>query len=121
MKRILYLASLVMALVVLIVPNAEATVGTVYNGFMSRCDVNHDGVVTATDVTIIYNYLLGSEDVSDYDCDVNLDGAVTTVDVTMIYNVILNGGFYNSIFDAFDMSVTNFLNRQYYKFTMSQH
>ena len=55
MKRILYLASLVLALVVLIVPHAEATVGTVYNGFMSRCDVNHDGVVTATDVTIIYN------------------------------------------------------------------
>ena len=116
MKRILYLASLVLALVVLIVPHAEATVGTVYNGFMSRCDVNHDGVVTATDVTIIYNYLLGSEDVSDYDCDVNLDGAVTTVDVTMIYNVILNGGFYNSIFDAFDLSVANYFNRQYYKF-----
>ncbi|MBO4721323.1 MAG: SusF/SusE family outer membrane protein [Muribaculaceae bacterium] len=117
MKRILHLAGLVLALVVLVAPRAEASVGTVYNGFLSRCDVNHDGSVTATDITIVYNYILGTADVSSYNCDVNYDGSVTSVDITMLYNVILNGGFYNSIFDAFNLSVANYINREYYKFT----
>ncbi len=117
MKRILCLVGLVMALVVMITPRVEAVTGTVYNGFVNRCDVNRDGSITVNDVTIVYNYLLGTEDVSSYDCDVNLDGAVTTVDVTIIYNVLLNGGYYNSIFDAFNLSVANYFNREYYKFT----
>lgn len=106
-----------MALIVMIAPRAGAVTGTVYNGFFGRCDVNGDGAVTVNDVTIVYNYLLGTEDVSNYDCDVNYDGAVTAVDVTMLYNVILDGGFYNSIFDAFNLSFTNYFNREYYKFT----
>ena len=117
MKRYFYLANLLLALVALVLPRAEATTGTVYNGPLNRCDVNGDGSVTAVDVTIIYNYMLGTEDVSNYDCDVNGDGSVTSVDITLIYNVILNGGYYNSIFDAFNLTVTSFLNRDYYKFT----
>lgn len=117
MKQTIHFWSLVLALVVLIASNAEATVGTVYNGAFNRCDINGDGVVTATDVTIAYNYLLGSGDVSNYDCDVNGDGSVTSVDITILYNVILGGGFYNSIFDAFNLSFTNYLNREYYKFS----
>ncbi len=117
MKRVLHLAGLVLALVIVAAPAAEALTGTVYNGFMNCCDVNRDGAVTATDVTVVYNYLLGAEDVSAYDCDVNLDGSVTTVDITIIYNVILDGGFYNSIFDAFNLNVANYFDREYLKFT----
>lgn len=117
MKRFLHFAGLVLALAVLIAPRAEGAVGTVYNGSLNRCDINGDGAVTSTDVTIVYNYLLGTDDMSNYDCDVNGDGAVTTVDVTLLYNVILDGGFYNSIFDAFNLSVANYFNREYYKFT----
>ena len=117
MRRVVYLFSLVLAIAVLIVPRAQGATGTILNGTLNRCDVNGDGSVTATDVTIIYNYLLGNSDITEYDCDVNGDGSVTAVDITIIYNVILGGGFYNSIFDAFNFTVTSFLNRDYFKFS----
>ena len=117
MKHFKYFLCIVFAFIVLFPPHAQAAVGSVYNGFLNRCDVNGDGSVSATDVTIVYNYLLDTGDVSAYDCDVDQDGAVTTADVTLIYNILLNGGFYNSIFDAFDLSVANYFNREYFKFT----
>ena len=52
------------------------------------CDVDCDGVVTAADVTRVYNNLL-TNDGSPSDADG--DGEITACDVTVIYNAILNG------------------------------
>ena len=51
-------------------------------------DVNGDGDVTAADVTMIYNYMLGTS-TSSAGCDVNGDGDVTATDVTAVYNILL--------------------------------
>ena len=118
MKQAIHFWSLILALVVLISPNAGATVGTVHNGALNDADVNRDGNITAADVTALYDYLLGAGDVSTtFNCDVNGDGSVTAADITMVYGVMLNWQLYNSIFDAFNLSVTNYFNREYYKFS----
>lgn len=52
-------------------------------------DVNRDGVVSAVDITIVYNVLLGNDDSYIITADVNRDGVVSSVDVTIIYNVLL--------------------------------
>ena len=52
------------------------------------CDVNRDGVVNASDVTVVYNHLLGND---QHQADANGDGVVTAVDVTVIYTALLNG------------------------------
>ena len=117
MKHTIRFISLVLALVVMTMPRAEAVTGTVLNGSMNLYDVNRDGNITASDVTAIYNYILGY-DVSDtYNYDINGDGQVTSYDVTLLYNALLNGTYFNSIFDAFNLSFTNYLNRDYYKFS----
>lgn len=55
----------------------------------TEADVNDDGNVTSTDITILYNYLLGTNnDVTD-SYDVDGDGAVTAADITAIYNILL--------------------------------
>lgn len=55
-------------------------------------DVNLDGVVTAADITLIYDILLGNE-TPDYDleilADVNQDGSLTAADVTRLYDILL--------------------------------
>ena len=119
MRRILYQISIVVTLSLLLVSRADATVGTVYDMDAINCDVNRDGSVTAADVTALYNYLLDglSGIVNGYHYDVNSDHEVTAADITMVYNVLLNGSTYNSIFDAFNLSFTNYLNRDYYKFS----
>lgn len=53
------------------------------------CDVNGDGVVSGTDVTTLYNYLLGETSICY--ADPNSDGIVNGADVTTLYNCILNG------------------------------
>ncbi len=53
-------------------------------------DINGDNVVTAADVTALYDYLLNN-DMSYYDTsDVNGDGNITSSDITLIYNLLLN-------------------------------
>jgi hypothetical protein len=54
------------------------------------CDVNNDGVVTAADVTRLYDYLLYGS-LADYDeyLDTNFDGVITVADVTNVYEVLL--------------------------------
>ena len=52
-------------------------------------DVNLDGVVTAADVTEIYNVLLGINSNYSFNADVTGDGVVTAADVTSIYSIIL--------------------------------
>lgn len=55
-------------------------------------DVNNDGVVNAADVTMLYNFILGSSEPDEEDlvrADVNGDGVINAADVTMVYNIIL--------------------------------
>ncbi len=52
-------------------------------------DVNGDNVVTAADVTALYDYLL-NEDLTYYDTsDINGDGNITAADITALYNLLL--------------------------------
>lgn len=52
------------------------------------CDVNHDGVITASDLTTVYDYLLGYGATFG---DANGDGIVTSSDITAIYDDLLQG------------------------------
>ena len=52
-------------------------------------DVNGDGVVTASDVTAIYDLLLGNNNTYAATADVNGDHVVTAADVTLIYDILL--------------------------------
>lgn len=52
-------------------------------------DVNHDGVVTAADITAVYDVMLGNNNSYLITADVNRDGNVTAADITLIYNVLL--------------------------------
>ena len=52
------------------------------------CDVNHDGAITASDITQVYDYLLGYGATNG---DANGDGIVTASDVTAIYDDLLEG------------------------------
>ena len=52
-------------------------------------DVNQDGVVTSSDITAIYDVLLGNGNRYRPYSDVNGDGSVTAADITTIYNYIL--------------------------------
>ena len=51
--------------------------------------MNGDGIVTATDVTALYNYMLTGDTTAIVNGDQNNDGAITASDVTVVYNVIL--------------------------------
>ncbi len=52
-------------------------------------DVNGDGVVTAADVTAIYDILLGNSNDYENTADVNHDGNITAADITAIYDILL--------------------------------
>lgn len=52
-------------------------------------DVNGDGQVTVTDVTAVYNIVLGTSEDYKYSADVNGDGQVTVTDITAVYDIIL--------------------------------
>lgn len=55
-------------------------------------DLNNDGSITISDVTLLVNIILGNS--TDYDvaiADVNGDGNVTVTDVTILTNMILTG------------------------------
>lgn len=52
-------------------------------------DVNGDGVVTASDVTALYNFILYNDNTAIVNGDVNGDGEITASDVTGVYNIIL--------------------------------
>ena len=53
-------------------------------------DVNGDGVVTAADVTALYNYLLNGDDSQLVNGDQNKDGEITAADVTTVYSILLS-------------------------------
>ena len=52
-------------------------------------DVNHDGVVDLTDVTLLINKVLGADATQLYNPDVNADGTVDVADVTTLVSLIL--------------------------------
>ena len=53
-------------------------------------DINSDGYVNVTDVVVIVNYILNSENSEDLIYDINNDGNVDVVDVVQLVNIILN-------------------------------
>lgn len=52
-------------------------------------DVDGDRTITASDITLLYNYLLSGDDTYFITSDVNGDGAVTSADVTVLYDLLL--------------------------------
>jgi len=59
-------------------------------------DVNLDGSVTAVDVTVLYEILMGNivpDDELAFTADVDGDGAINSTDITVVYNIIL-GNYY---------------------------
>ena len=52
-------------------------------------DVDGDGVVTAADITCLYNIMLGTSNEHIQRADVNCDGNITAADVSSEYNRLL--------------------------------
>ncbi len=55
-------------------------------------DVNLDGAVTAADITLLYDIMLGNispDDQLTSLADVNKDGATTAADITLVYDILL--------------------------------
>lgn len=52
-------------------------------------DVNNDGVLTSSDISSLYNYLLSNDITFISTCDVNDDGTVSASDITVLYNQLL--------------------------------
>lgn len=56
-------------------------------------DVNHDGYVNVTDVTMLIDYILGNNETACVGCsDVDGDGLINVTDVTALIAQILNSG-----------------------------
>jgi hypothetical protein len=55
----------------------------------NRGDVNDDGQVNVSDVTVLINMILGTVTMNDAVADVNADGQVNVSDVTALINIIL--------------------------------
>ncbi len=53
-------------------------------------DVNGDGVVTAADVTVLYDFLLNETTTNLINGDQTGDGIITAADITAVYNILLN-------------------------------
>ncbi|MBP5689117.1 MAG: hypothetical protein J6X22_10835 [Muribaculaceae bacterium] len=70
-------------------PAPSAMKLTVAGGTAVSGDVDGDGVVTANDVTVIYNFLLNGDETYYSTSDVDNDGTVTAADVMFIYNILL--------------------------------
>ena len=58
-------------------------------------DINRDGEVNTTDVTVLYNVIFGTDTTTDREiCNIDDDtnGDVNTTDVTALYNIIFGTG-----------------------------
>jgi hypothetical protein len=69
-------------------PNSPTLINVSVNDFIAG-DVNGDGLVTSTDVTVLYNYFLNNDSTNLVNPDANNDGVITSSDVTRIYSIIL--------------------------------
>ena len=52
-------------------------------------DVDGDRIITASDITCLYNYMLNNDETYVATCDVDGDGIITSSDITQLYNLIL--------------------------------
>ena len=52
-------------------------------------DVDGDGLVTASDITALYNFILNNDSSSIVNGDQDGDGQITAGDITTVYNLIL--------------------------------
>ena len=52
-------------------------------------DVNGDGLVTAADITELYNFLLNNDSSHIVNGDLNGDGNITAADITAVYDIML--------------------------------
>ncbi|MBQ9585262.1 MAG: family 10 glycosylhydrolase [Muribaculaceae bacterium] len=52
-------------------------------------DVDCDGIVSAADVTALYNYMINGDTTFAATSDVDGDGSITAGDITVIYNILL--------------------------------
>ncbi len=52
-------------------------------------DVDGDRVITTADVTALYNYLLGGDEIYTATSDTDGDGNITAADITVLYNLLL--------------------------------
>ena len=52
-------------------------------------DVNGDGVMTAADITALYDYMLNNDSSHIVNGDQTGDGIITAADITAVYNIIL--------------------------------
>ncbi len=52
-------------------------------------DVDGDSIITASDVTKLYNYLLFGDDTYITTSDIDGDGVITSYDITVLYNLML--------------------------------
>ncbi len=59
-------------------------------------DVNNDGEINISDVTIIIDFILSGN--NNLTADINLDGEVTISDATTLIDLILRGGGEHSHF-----------------------
>lgn len=71
-------------------------------------DVNNDGVVTSSDITQLYNYLLNNDDTYLSTSDVTGDGSVTSADITAIYNILLGNSQQNPEYIDFTVNGVTF-------------
>ena len=53
-------------------------------------DVNHDGNVSISDITLIVDYILGNSNIVVFEeADLNQDGIVSIADITLLVDHIL--------------------------------
>ena len=52
-------------------------------------DVNTDGMVNVSDVTMLINHILGIPAPEPYRCDIDANGEVNVTDVTFLINTLL--------------------------------
>ena len=53
-------------------------------------DVNGDGVVTAADITALYDFMLNNDSSGIVNGDQNGDGHITAADITAVYGFMLS-------------------------------
>jgi len=52
-------------------------------------DVDNDGTLTASDITVLYNWILNNDNTTLVVGDQDGDGTITSGDVTVVYNLLL--------------------------------
>ena len=54
-------------------------------------DVNGDGVVTAADITALYDFMLNNDESHIVNGDQTGDDIITAADITAVYSIMLGG------------------------------